>query len=87
MKNEKILDYDLSKEFEIHKLLHKQRIVESKLEYFYRDMANTGINIPSFMDETPEEKARKQVLLLLNDREKFERTYNCIWEEIKYAMP
>lgn len=80
-------DLSLEKEFNIHVLLHKQRIVEAKLQCFYRDMACTGVTIPSFMEKTPEEKAREHLLDLINEPEKFERTYECIWNEVKWSLP
>lgn len=88
MKKEvEIFDYDLAHEFEIYKLLHKQTIVESSLLKFYKDLTHTGINIPEFMQESAEKKARKHLLELLNDREKFNRTYECAWHEFKECLP
>ena len=77
----------LEKEFNIYRDIHKMSIVEAKLMCFYRDMASTGVTIPNFMDKSIEEKAREHLFNLLNDREKFERTYECVWNEIKWSLP
>lgn len=80
-------DLSLEKEFEIYKQLHKVSVVEAQLQVHYNDLAKTGVVLPDFMDKDPNLKAREHLLMLLNDKDKFERTYNSIWESIKYAMP
>lgn len=80
-------DLTLEREFELYKLIHKTSIVEAKLQCFYKDLINTGVTIPSFMNENAEDKAKKHLLELLDDKDKFNRTYECIWNEIKWSLP
>lgn len=77
----------LEREFEIFVQLHKQSIVEAKLISFYKDMVNTGITIPNFMEKPAEIKAREHLLELINEPEKFNRMYECIWNEVKEVLP
>lgn len=85
--NNELLDYDLAKEFQQYVFIHKSAIVEAALIKYYRDLQDTGIQLPEFMCETPIQKAQKQLIEILNDKEKFNRMYECVWEEVKWSMP
>lgn len=87
MREERILDYKLAKEFEIYKLLHKTSVVEAKLQCFYKDLVATGLKVANFKDKSPDDKAKEHLFELLNDKDKFNRTYNAIWEEVKWSLP
>lgn len=85
--NNELLDYDLAKEFQQYVFIHKSAIVEAALIKYYRDLQDTGIKLPDFMDESPTQKAQKALIEILNDKSKFNRMYNAVWEEVKWIMP
>lgn len=80
-------EMSLEREFENYKFIHKSAIVEAALIKYYRDLQDTGIKLPDFMDESPTQKAQKALIEILNDKSKFNRMYNAVWEEVKWIMP
>ena len=77
----------LEQEFEDYKFIHKSSIVLGYLLKFYKDEQETGINIPEFLDKTPEEKAQEHYYKLLANNNIFEKVYNGCWEKYGVLLP
>lgn len=78
----------LEAEFEIYKTLHKTAILQAKLTNHFRDLNETGIQIPCFMLETPEKRAEKEVEKLLDKNPlAFESLYLNAWQEYAECLP
>lgn len=77
----------LEQEFSDQVFIHKSSIVLGSLLKYYTDVANSGITIPEFMDETPEEKAQEHYYKLLANRNKFNETYEQCWNRYKEILP
>lgn len=77
---------ELSKEFEEVKAVHKYVILKAKMTQYFADLEEGQVKLPDFMrDDSPEKKADKAIkdLLLLNDGgEKFNRLYEKAWESM-----
>ena len=71
----------LEQEFEEQVFIHKSSIVLGCLLKFYKDEQETGVNIPEFLDKSPEEKAQEHYFNLLANNNKFNETYNDCWEK------
>lgn len=75
-------------EFEMYKMIHKTTILQAKMTNHYRDLQGTGIQIPFFMQKTPEKRAEEEVQNLLDkNREAFESLYLGAWAEFAECLP
>ena len=82
------MEHTLEKEFEEYKALHKYSVLKAKIMQYYKDLEEGQVNLPDFMRETPEEKADKELSILVSYYpEKFNRLYERVWEEIAERMP
>lgn len=77
----------LEQEFEEQVFIHKSSIVLGCLLKFYKDMQETGVNIPEFLDKSPEEKAQEHYYKLLANNNKFNEAYNDCWEKYGALLP
>lgn len=75
-------NYLLQKELKERIEQHKENVLKMRIQKHYEDLYNTGIVIPIFMLEPPEEMARKEVEQLKRlDKKEFERLYDLAWWE------
>ena len=77
----------LEEEFLNQVFVHKSSIVLGSLLKYYNDIASTGVTIPEFMDETPEEKAQEHYYKLLANKNKFNEMYELCWDRYKELLP
>ena len=78
----------IEKEFELFKQLHKTTILQAKITTYYRNLQNTGITIPEFMQVPPEKLAEKEVLQLMCYSPKtFDSLYEHAWREYAEFLP
>ena len=81
-------ELSLDFEFKIYKKIHKTAILQAKLTNHYRDLQETGIQIPFFMQKTPEKRAEEEVQALLEKNpEAFESLYLNAWNEYAECLP
>lgn len=80
-------DYTLAREFEMYKFQHKSSIVLGALLKYYNDVASSGVTIPDFMRKSPEEEAKEHYYKLLENRVKFNETYEQCWDRYKELLP
>ena len=80
--------YTLEQEFKNYVMIHKTAILQAKLTKHFRDLQETGIQIPFFMQESAETKAKKEVqnLLCINPLA-FETLYQGAWQEYAECLP
>ena len=77
----------LEQEFEEQVFIHKSSIVLCCLLKFYKDEQETGVNIPEFLDKSPEEKAQEHYFKILANNNKFNDIYNSCWEKYGALLP
>jgi hypothetical protein len=81
-------ELSLEAEFKIYKDIHKVAILQAKMTNHFRDLQETGIQIPFFMQKSPEQRAEEEVQKLLNkNREAFESLYLGAWNEYAECLP
>lgn len=81
-------DLSLEFEFNIYKMIHKTTILQAKMTNHYRDLQGTGIQIPFFMQKSPEKRAEEEVQNLLErNKEAFESLYLSAWNEYAECLP
>ena len=81
-------EFSLEAEFKIYKDIHKVAILQAKMTNHFRDLQETGIQIPFFMQEPPEKKAEIEVVNLLGENpEAFEVLYKEAWDEYAEYLP
>ena len=81
-------EISLESEFELYKQLHKTTILQAKITTYYRNLQNTGITIPDFMQVPPEKLAEKEVLQLMCYSPKtFDSLYEHAWREYAEFLP
>ena len=81
-------DLSLEFEFNIYKMLHKITILQAKMTNHFRDLQETGIQIPFFMQKSPEKRAEEEVQNLLErNKEAFESLYLSAWNEYAECLP
>ena len=81
-------ELSLESEFELFKQLHKTTILQAKITTYYRNLQNTGITIPEFMQVPPEKLAEKEVLQLMCYSPKtFDSLYEHAWREYAEFLP
>lgn len=80
------MDLTLEQEFEENKHLHKYAILKKFLISYYEDLQNTGVTIPSFLNnKTPEQQANEYIadLALMNDNYKtYNEKYELAWNKL-----
>jgi hypothetical protein len=77
----------LEQEFEDQVFMHKSSIVLGCLLKFYKDEQETGVNIPEFLDKSPEEKAQEHYFKILANNNKFNEIYNDCSEKYGALLP
>lgn len=77
----------LEQEFEDYVFKHKSAVVLGCLIKYYQDKKDTGVNIPEFLDSTPEQKAKEHYYNLLGNNDEFNVIYNKCWERIGELLP
>lgn len=78
----------LEKEFELYKWMHMSTILQAKITVYYKNLQETGVNIPHFMQTSPEKMAEKEVLQLMCYNPKtFESLYKHAWQEYAEYLP
>ena len=78
----------LELEFEMYKERHKTTMVQAKIITHYRDLQQTGVQIPDFMQIPPEKLAERDILDLVCCKPLiFESLYNIAWEEYAECLP
>lgn len=82
------MDFDLGREFEEYKAIHKYSILFKKLFMYYETILDNndddGLQIPYFMNTTAEELAQRDIRELYNrDKNEFNRLYELAWQEMK----
>lgn len=81
-------ELSLEKEFEIYKMIHKATILQAKMTNHFRDLQETGVQIPFFMQDSPEKKAENEVQnLLCRNPLAFESLYQSAWQEYAECLP
>lgn len=81
-------ELSLEAEFKIYKDIHKVTILQAKMTKHFRDLQETGIQIPFFMQKSPEKRAEEEVQKLLDkNREAFESLYLGAWNEYAECLP
>jgi hypothetical protein len=81
-------EWSLEQEFEIYKERHKTTMVQAKMITHYRDLQQTGVQIPDFMQVPPEKLAERDILELVCRKPLiFESLYNIAWEEYAECLP
>lgn len=81
-------EWSLEDEFKIYRDMHKTTILQAKMTNHFRDLQETGIQIPFFMQKTPEKRAEEEVQNLLDkNREAFESLYLSAWNEYAECLP
>lgn len=81
-------ELSLEKEFALFCQLHKTTILQAKITTYYRNLQNTGITIPDFMQVPPEKLAEKEVLQLMCYSPKtFDKLYEHAWREYAEYLP
>lgn len=81
-------DLSLEFEFNIYKMVHKTTILQAKMTNHFRDLQETGIQIPFFMQKSPEKRAEEEVQNLLEkNKEAFESLYLSAWNEYAECLP
>lgn len=81
-------DLSLEFEFNIYKMIHKTTILQAKMTNHFRDLQETGIQIPFFMQKSPEKRAEEEVQNLLErNKEAFESLYLSAWNEYAECLP
>ena len=81
-------ELSLEKEFEIYKMIHKTSILEAKMINHFRDLQETGVQIPFFMQDSPEKRATNEVQnLLCRNPLAFESLYQGAWQEYAECLP
>lgn len=84
---EEELDYELGKEFLEQVFIHKSGVVMGALLTYYKGLAETGVNIPEFMDDTPLEKAQQHYFKLLGNKNAFNEMYEKCWDKYGAILP
>ena len=83
-----MLELSLETEFEIYKNIHKATILQAKMINHFRDLEETGIQIPFFMTKSPEQRAEEEVQNLLDKNPMaFESLYQGAWQEYAECLP
>ena len=81
-----MMEITLEQEFEEFKAIHKYSVLKAKLMKYYEDLYNTGITIPSFLqNKTPEQSANEYIsdlMLKSDDFKLFNAKYELAWNEI-----
>lgn len=77
----------LEKEFAIFAQIHKATILQAKIATYYRELQETGVRIPEFMNVAPEKLAEKEVIQLINSPKLFDRLYEHAWSEYAEYLP
>lgn len=74
----------LEKEFQFFKLQHMYDILFIRITNYYRDLQTTGVCLPQFMVEKPEDLAKKELSNILadNNREYFYNLYEKAYQEL-----
>lgn len=81
-------ELSLEAEFKIYKNTHKVAILQAKMTNHFRDLQETGIQIPFFMQESPEIRAEREVQnLLCRNPLAFESLYQGAWQEYAECLP
>lgn len=81
-------ELSLEFEFNIYKQIHKTTILQAKMTNHFRDLQETGIQIPFFMQKSPEKRAKEEVQNLLEkNKEAFESLYLSAWNEYAECLP
>ena len=81
-------ELSLEAEFKIYKDIHKVTILQAKMTNHFRDLQETGIQIPFFMQKSPEKRAEEEVQnLLCKNKEAFESLYLGAWSEYAECLP
>ncbi len=81
-------ELSLEDEFKIYVKIHKATILQAKMTNHFRDLQETGVQIPFFMQKSPEKRAEEEVQNLLNkNREAFESLYLGAWNEYAECLP
>lgn len=81
-------DLSLEFEFNIYKMIHKTTILQAKMTNHFRDLQETGIQIPFFMQKSPEKRAEEEVQnLLCRNPQAFETLYQGAWQEYAECLP
>jgi hypothetical protein len=81
-------ELSLEFEFEIYKMIHKTAILQAKMTNHFRYLQETGIQIPFFMQKSPEKRAEEEVQnLLCKNKEAFESLYLGAWSEYAECLP
>lgn len=77
----------LEKEFAIFAQIHKTTILQAKIATYYRELQETGVRIPEFMNVAPEKLAEKEVIQLINNPKLFNDLYENAWREYAEYLP
>jgi hypothetical protein len=81
-------ELSLEFEFNIYKQIHKTTILQAKMTNHFRDLQETGIQLPFFMQKSPEKRAEEEVQNLLEkNKEAFESLYLSAWNEYAECLP
>ena len=81
-------EVSLEREFELYKWMHMTTILQAKITTYYRNLQNTGVTIPEFMNVPPEKLAEKEVLQLMCYSPKtFDNLYEHAWQEYAEYLP
>lgn len=81
-------ELSLEKEFEIYKMVHKTTILQAMMINHFRDLQETGVQIPFFMTKSPEKRADEEIEnLLYKNPMAFESLYLGAWQEYAECLP
>lgn len=74
----------LKKEFQFYKLQHMYDVLFIKMTNHYRDLQNTGVTLPDFMCEKPEDLAKREMdnVLANSNNEQFYNLYENAYQEL-----
>lgn len=74
----------LEKEFEFWKLQHMYDTLFIRITHHYRDLQNTGVTLPEFMQKKPEDLATNEMnnILVNADKEHFYNLYEKAYQEL-----
>lgn len=81
-------ELSLEDEFKIYVKIHKATILQAKMTNHFRDLQETGVQIPFFMSRSPEQRAEAEVQNLMDKNPfAFESLYLDAWNEYAECLP
>lgn len=79
-----MIELTLEKSFEFYKLQHMYDVLFIKMTNHYRDLQNTGVTLPDFMQKKPEDLAQQELnnVLANVDKNVFYELYEKAYQEL-----